>query len=260
MNNKCGWLLNNRLFEISADSIDLEYFNNLKRILSIKKSEKYPLIRIGTPDKDGGYVMLDNFYNNGIAYSFGICDDINWDNDIADKGYDVFMYDHTVDKLPFERNKFHFFKKGISGISNINNNLNTLEYYIEQNGHKNYNNMILKMDVEGYEWDFLDTVNTDTLMQFNQIVIELHNLLQNNQHKLHLLGKLNQTHQLVYLHGNNCSVVLQIEKCIFPDTMEATYISKKVYNTIDTEINLPSSLDKPNDPSREDIILGNWNV
>lgn len=260
MNNKCGWLLNNRLVEIPTDSIDLEYFNNLKRILSIKKSEKYPLIRIGTPDKDGGYVMLDNFYDKGIAYSFGICDDINWDNDIADKGYDVFMYDHTVDKLPFERKEFHFFKKGISGISNINNNLNILEYYIEQNGHKNYNNMILKMDVEGYEWDFLNTANTDTLMQFNQIVIELHNLLQNNQHKLHLLEKLNQTHQLVHLHGNNCSVVLQIGKSIFPDTMEATYINKKVYNTIDTEINLPSSLDKPNDPSREDIILGNWNV
>lgn len=258
MNNKCGWLLNNRLVEISADTVNFEYFNKLRQLLNIKKAEKYSLVRIGTPDKDGGYVMLNNFYKYGIAYSFGICDDINWDNDIANKGYNIFMYDHTVDKLPFERKEFHFHKNGISGSAN--DKLNTLEYFIEKNGHKNYNNMLLKMDVEGYEWDFLDTVNINILTQFDQIVIELHNLLQNNQHKLHLLEKLNQTHQLIHLHGNNCSAVLQIGQNLFPDTVEATYINNKNYTVIDTQINLPSPFDKPNDPSIADIILGNWNI
>ena len=36
--------------------------------------------------------------------------------------------------------------------------------------------MILKMDVEGAEWDFLDTVDTKTLKQFDQIVFEYHEL------------------------------------------------------------------------------------
>lgn len=260
MDIKCGWLINNKLTEIPSDSVNLKYFDKLKNALYIKKVKNHPLIRIGTPDKDGGYIMLDNFGNGNIAYSFGICDDINWDNDVANRGYNVFMYDHTVKNLPFERKEFHFFKEGLSGIKNSEKHLDTLEHYIEENGHKNCKNMILKMDVEGYEWDFLSTINADILKQFDQIVFELHNLLQNNSNKPELLEKLNKTHQLIHIHGNNCSVALQINNQIFPDTIEATYINKDNYKIVDSEIILPVELDKPNDTSVEDIILGKWNL
>ena len=48
---------------------------------------------------DGGYILLDDFHEGSIAYSFGISTDVTWDKEMASRGYDVFMYDHTIDKL-----------------------------------------------------------------------------------------------------------------------------------------------------------------
>ena len=66
------------------------------------------LLRIGRA-YDGGYVMVDDF-DNCVAYSFGISDDVSWDFDIAKRGIDVYMYDHTIDSLPVYDERFHFFK------------------------------------------------------------------------------------------------------------------------------------------------------
>ena len=43
----------------------------------------------------------------------------------ADKGIDVYMYDHTIDKLSFENPKFHWKKIGVGGNSDRSNNIQT---------------------------------------------------------------------------------------------------------------------------------------
>lgn len=45
---------------------------------------------------DGCYVLLDDFENIKYAYSFGIYRNIQFDKALADKGIDIFMYDHTI--------------------------------------------------------------------------------------------------------------------------------------------------------------------
>ena len=45
---------------------------------------------------DGCYVLLDDFINIKIAYSFGISRNIQFDKALADKGIDIYMYDHTI--------------------------------------------------------------------------------------------------------------------------------------------------------------------
>ena len=64
---------------------------------------------------DGCYVLLDDFENIKIAYSFGISTNIQFDKALADKGIDVFMYDHTINSLPYENPKFHWKKIGLCG-------------------------------------------------------------------------------------------------------------------------------------------------
>ena len=56
--------------------------------------------------KDGCYVLLDDLENIKIAYSIGIDGIIQFDQALADKGIDVYMYDHTIEKLPYENEKF----------------------------------------------------------------------------------------------------------------------------------------------------------
>lgn len=264
INFKCGYYYGGRLIEISADlNADKDYYTELKKLLKIKRLTDYPLIRIGEQNRDGGYVMANNFLSEGIAYSFGICDDISWDLAMTRYDYNIFMYDHTINKLPTTNSKFHFFKEGLSGTDEKNKPLKSLKYYIEQNNHSKTKNIILKMDVEGAEWDFLETVDTKTLKQFDQIVFEMHNLVRPacGDRALKLLEKLNKTHQLIHLHGNNSGYLLTVGDTIFPDVIETSYVNKNNYNTIDDDyVVLPSPLDMPNDMGRPDVPLGLWNT
>ena len=153
-----------------------DYYGLLRALLTVKKIVGKNLIRVGKHN-DGGYIMVDNFQNSGVAYSFGISDDVSWDADMAARGYEIFMYDPTIDALPAANPKFHFFREGIAGTDIDDRSFNTLEHFIGANGHANCDNMILKMDVEGAEWDFLATVSSEILSRFDQMTFEFHSLI-----------------------------------------------------------------------------------
>ena len=59
------------------------------------------------------------FWEYKIAYSIGIRDIIQFDKALADKGIDIYIYDHTFDKLPYENNKFHWKKKELEEFQKI---------------------------------------------------------------------------------------------------------------------------------------------
>ena len=121
---------------------------------------------------DGSYVFLDDFDKIKIAYSFGISREIQCDNELAKKGIDVYMYDHTINGLPYNNPKFHWSKIGLGGINSTGPNLKTLEELIKENKHENEDNMILKMDVENAEWEALRDVPEHILKKFKYIAIE----------------------------------------------------------------------------------------
>lgn len=185
---------------------------------------------------------------------------------MANRGYDVFMYDPTIDALPTMRESFHFFKAGIAGTEIPQQRLNTLDYFLKTNSHVDKRNMILKMDVEGAEWGFLSQVSTETLSRFDQMVFEFHSLIQpKTQAEMNAtaacMQKINQTHSLVHLHANNygASMILD-DKILFPDTLELTYVRTANYELADDEnIFLPKPFDMPNSPNASDIPLGFWN-
>lgn len=65
--------------------------------------------------RDGSYVLLDDLTNIKIAYSFGISSNVHFDKALADKGIDIYMYDHTINSLPYENHKLYWKKIGICG-------------------------------------------------------------------------------------------------------------------------------------------------
>ena len=154
-------LIINKLFR----NKDKEKENPPKNQLKIQNKFLFPRKVIGRTRKlIGGrrstsYVLLDELSGIKIAYSFGIGTEnwhISFDKELADKNIDIFMYDHTINKLPYENPKFHFHKIGLSGISNKNNpSLKTLYQILEENNHLQEKNMILKVDCEGCEWESL---------------------------------------------------------------------------------------------------------
>ncbi len=240
----------------------LEFCKNIEKELKVKSVLGKSLVRVGKED-DGGYIMVDDFKDSGIAYSFGISDDVSWDSDMTDRGYEVYMYDHTIDKLPYETKGFHFFKKGIADSPEFSRNLDSLEHYLEKNGHLDCSGMILKMDVEGAERGFFNLVDSDTLNKFDQIVFELHGLLsgKNSDAILAAIKKINKTHDLFHIHANNHGNVIWIDGKVYPELLELSFVKKNLYKTQEIEnLFFPLEIDKACLKEFPDIVLGNWNA
>ena len=203
------------------------YYEQLRSRLTVKKVVGKNFVRIGKHN-DGGYITVDNFQNSGVAYSFGICDDVSWDADMAAHGYEIFMYDPTIDALPATNPKFHFFREGIAGTDNPKRSLNTPEHFVGANG-------------------------------FHELTAPKDQSVMNAT--LACLSKINRTHSLVHLHANNSNpFIILDDKILIPDVLELTYVKTANYQLADDEdILLPLPIDEPNSPVRQDIPLGFWN-
>ena len=154
----------------------------------------------------GSYVLLDDFQNVKIAYSFGINTNIQFDKALADRGIDIFMYDHTINSLPYENPKFHWKKIGLCGKISKNKQLKNLEEILKENGHLNEENMILKIDIEYWEWESIFDLDEEILNKFKYIAIEYHfkeeSSYNNNQLYYDVLKKISKTHQSFYARCN----------------------------------------------------------
>ncbi len=265
---KWGFYIDNKLVLIDAQlNLDLDYYKQLKDLLRVEKLKDYLLVRVGNENNyDGSYLMAKSFKKKQIVYSFSMGNNLELENSLLEKGCEVNFYNPTIESLPFEREGFNFFNQGVAGNSSDDVKIESLEGFIKANGHNGKTGMILKMDIEGAEWDFLDSVQTKTLNQFDQIVFEFHNLVRacnklEMEKRLNSLRKLNKTHKLVHLHGNNTGYVLQMNGHTIPDVIEVTYVNKERYDTFEPRVlTLPTPDDFPCDKNREDINLSTWNI
>ena len=201
------------------------------QLLIPKKVINKSLILLGGK-QDGGYVLLDDFDNIKIVYSFGIGEIIRFDYYFAKRNIYVYMYDHTINSLPYENPKFHWKKIGLSGILNKTGNLTTLNELLIENGHINEKNMILKIDIEHSEWGALSNISENTLKQFKYILIEFHFRFDNQMpYYYKILKKLLNTHEIFYIHCNGCGVI-QNFKNIICSALEVSYVIKDNYKFI----------------------------
>ncbi len=65
------------------------------------------------------------------------------------------MYDHTIAALPAQHPRFHWQRTGIAWRHFEGRPLATLSAMLHDNGHEDRRDLILKMDVEGAEWEVL---------------------------------------------------------------------------------------------------------
>lgn len=236
-----------------------EIQKELKRffeLIKIKTALGYNYVRVGA-EHDGGYVMLDDL-PGGIAYSFGINDDVSWDDNMTRYGYEVYMYDHTIDGVPYTNKAFHFFREGIADYEE-SDQLKKLETFINHNNHAMDNGMILKIDVEGAEWGVFENVSDAILKQFNQIVVEFHGLCDLGMLSKYnnVLKKINRTHQPVHYHINNCGDVYWFDDKPYGNAIEITFANREKYKFVDGEIKLPRECDAPNCKDLDEIVIGN---
>ena len=230
------------------------------RKLRPQAADGYQKVRIGTFG-DGGYVMLNDFEGVEAAYSLGIKDDVAWDRDVAARGIDIYQYDHTIDALPEQNDRFHWSKIGIA--KEPGGNLDTLPNLIKSNGHAESSDLILKCDIEGHEWDMLCGMTAEQLGQFRQIVIETHNWAELPTIEFgglveRAISNLTVYHRLVHVHANNHAAYAIAGGIPIPAVLELTFVHAARYAMRDSDEIFPTSLDVPCHPDRADLWLGSF--
>lgn len=215
-------------------------------------------LRVGG-EGDGGYVMLDDFAGIGGALSFGIGPDCSWDADVADRGIPVHQYDHTVDGPPTPHRGFRFFRTAIG--AQPGEGCESLGGATAKLAAPDSDRLLLKVDIEGAEWEMFDAATVAELARFAQIVVEFHHL-----HRVldpawraraeRVLRKLRARFEVVHVHGNNAGPHALIGQVPVPDIIEVSYARSATYRCEDTDEIFPTPLDRPNVPGRADLFLG----
>jgi FkbM family methyltransferase len=227
------------------------------RILSFKKlisdaiRPSDNLKRFGSKN-DGGYLVFSKIDNGTNLVSCGIGSDTSFEFQIASQVKNVYMFDHTIDKVDGLSKNMFFFKKGVdvetSGL------YTTLGDIIMKNDIKK---SILKMDIEGMEWRILDSISLEFLTKFDQIIIELHNLFEislSDRGDLYfrVIKKLTALFTIVNIHPNNWGEYRVLCGIPFVDTLELTMVNK---NFVPKAPSNPVNLNSPNNPEEPDFVF-----
>ena len=206
---------------ISRDQID-----KLRQLFPLKVLNDISWKRFGYSG-DGGYLLRDDISESDICISLGIGDNYSFDKDIAKHCSQVLMFDHTITPPKPISSNMIFEKIGIA--SEESKGFTTIEKIIANLPERS--DLILKIDVEGAEWEVLESLTLETLSRFRQIAAEFHNL-----HSIHdsnqfdqivnSLSKISQTHLLVNFHVNNWASYQLVAGVPFPDVVEVTYVRR----------------------------------
>ena len=186
---------------------------------------------------DGGYLMCANLLGGAQSgYSYGISGYDKWGCDISTRldvpvhQYDCF--DTTQPSCWFGETVFHAECVGDRTETRDGRPFDTIQKQFRRNGDGS-KRIVLKMDVEGAEWDSLLTAPDAALDQIDQMAVEFHWLedeqfhwIQDENH-LRVVERLKQFFAIAHIHFNNASCVGDLAP--FPSwAYEVLFVNKRL--------------------------------
>ena len=164
------------------------------------------LKRFGSAN-DGGYLMCENLIEPlDAAYSYGVGSNDDWGCELSRRYHvPVHQYDCFDPAQPTcNGGTFVFHNECVGNRSGYRGShlFDTLENQIRKNGDTG-RRLIIKMDIEGGEWDSLLAAPEELLASIPQITMEMHGF--DNPKVVEVLRKLKRNFYLVNLHFNNWS-------------------------------------------------------
>lgn len=215
------------------------------------------LIRLG-PRGDGGYLVPDMLEKIDACFSPGVNKISRFEADCADRGMKVFLADASVDAPAESHRLFHFTKKYI-GVT-TNDRFMTLDDWIETSSPDSAHDLMLQIDIEGFEYEVFLNASDRLMRRFKIIVAEFHRL-----HELwnkpffelasRVFEKLLQTHACVHNHPNNRSKSLITGDVEIPMLTELTFLRRDCVKDPRPLSSFPHPLDCDNVASRPTLTL-----
>ena len=211
---------------------------------------------------DGGYLMCSNLLGSvRSGYSYGISGYDKWGCDISTKLHlTVHQYDCFNTTQPAchgGQTIFHAECVGDTTETTEGRAFDTVKNQFAKNGDRS-KRIVLKMDVEGAEWDSLLSLPDETLEQIDQMAVEFHwpeddefHWVQDDKY-VRVVRRLSQFFEVGHIHFNNRSCTVDLEP--FPTwAYEVLFVSKRLA-VVDPSRKAGGLHpdDAPNDPSVAD--------
>ena len=205
-----------------------------------------PLVRLGAKG-NGGYLVPDDFQGIEACFSPGVSTFSTFEKECADMGMHVFLADASVEQ-PVELDEllFSFIQKYVGVTSN--EDFITLDDWVSLSLSEHNSDLILQMDIEGYEYEVILGVSDKLMKRFRIIVIEFHSLHQLLNRPFFDLAsrvfeKILQSHECVHIHPNNCCGSLNVKSLEIPRVMEFTFLRKDRIDNYAFAKDFPHTLD-----------------
>jgi len=243
------------------------------------------LIRLGGK-KDGGYIVDSRTVDKCqtlITFGLGPHWDFELDYIKRNENLLIFVYDHTVSKLPYIKEVWKYLRRYITfrvpfrALKDRINyyrayknflNLTNVKYYKEKITYpikekidtdikkvfsRIYSNseVIMKCDIEGSEYDIIDQI-LEYSERIQMLIFEFHWIDKNEEKFIEAVKKLQSKFDIIHIHGNNHYKRLSSG---LPVILEITLLNKKnIINKNEWVEDFPiKDLDFPNNPYLEDL-------
>ena len=222
--------------------------NFLQSVYPVSTDRK--LVRFG-PNGDGGYLIPDDLNNIHACFSPGVSSVSGFEKDCAEKGIEVYLADASVDQPADQDKHFHFLKKYIDATTH--DNYISMDDWVSSSISDNKSDLLLQMDIEGYEYDAILGTSNKLMSRFRIIVAEFHDMhglmegsdfLRNKI--IQCFKKINETHACVHIHPNNCCGIFNYADVKIPRLMEFTFYRKDRITRHSYRNDFPHNLDIDN--------------
>ena len=259
-------LIKNKIFEIFNNKLINDYTHGIFPTINHSKLIKlinllkpfdlgHDLIRVG-PYGDGGYLIPDVLKKIKTCFSPGVGSIHGFENDLLEKGIKVFMADGTVEKPILFNKNYEFIKKNLGTYED--DVTTTLNSWMENKQAQD--DVLLQMDIEGSEYEVVNSLDELNLKKFKVMIIEFHyfeQVLTKMGYKIieSVMEKILKYFDVAHIHPNNSSGSYKINKVVVPSALEITFLSKELSLKKDRINKLPHKLDSKNISHEDDIFL-----
>ncbi len=206
------------------------------------------LVRVG-PAADGGYLVPDDLDGIRHAFSPGVSNESGFEAELAERGFDVFLADYSVDGPAISHARFVFDKRFVGCVTD--ERCMTLDDWHAEKLGGNHAEALLQMDIEGAEYETLLAASPALLRSFRIMVIEFHGLAQLWNEPFFRIAsrtfeKLLATHTVVHIHPNNCCGSVKSDGIEIPRIAEFTWLRNDRLRSWSYRKTYPHDLDRPN--------------
>ena len=205
-------------------------------------------------DNDGGYLMCANLLEAvQVGYSYGISGYDGWGCDVSTRlDVAVHQYDcFDIGRPVCSKANTRFHEECVSETRRVEEGrlFDTIPNQVAANGDSG-KHLVLKIDVEGAEWDALLHTSDDVLQRVDQIAAEFHGIEE--ERFIAVMNHLQGFFYVAHLHYNNNSCndwFLPFPAWVY----EVLFVSKRlgVPDPAGASVG-PHPLDMPNNPNKPD--------